>query len=133
MRIASYLAPYCVATVFALSVVSGGGCGSAKTPTSPTVTDVSGTWSGTSTYPNAPFQLILTQSGSSLTGRYSDSSETDTAVTGIYGTVGGSVFISLHSGDGRLFIDGTVIRERSIEGLLGLPQSAKSYQFTMTR
>jgi hypothetical protein len=97
MRLASYVAAYCVATLFALSVVSSGGCGSAKTPTSPTVTDVSGTWSGTSSYPNAPFQLTLSQSGSSLTGRYSDTSETDIPVTGFFGTVIGEQFISVHS------------------------------------
>jgi len=132
MRLASYVAAYCVATLFSLSVVSSGGCGSAKAPTSPTVTDVSGTWSGTSSYPNAPFQLTLSQSGSSLTGRYSDTSETDIPVTGFFGTVIGEQFISVHSGDGRLFIDGTVVREKSIQGLITLPQAAK-YQFTMTR
>ena len=135
MRVAPDFAVYGVATLFALSVVSSGGCGSAKPPTSPTVTDISGTWSGTSNYPNAPFQLTLTQRGSSLTGRYSDSSETDTPVTGIFGTVIGEAFMSVHSGDGRLLIDGTVIRDKSIQGLMsstGLPQGSK-YQFTMTR
>jgi len=90
MRLASYVAAYCVATLFSLSVVSSGGCGSAKAPTSPTVT------------------------------------------AGFFGTVIGEQFISVHSGDGRLFIDGTVVREKSIQGLITLPQAAK-YQFTMTR
>jgi hypothetical protein len=120
-----------------VSVVANGGCGSAQTPTAPTVINLSGTWSGTSAYPNAPFQLTLTHSGSSLTGRYSDAFETDTAVAGVYINEPGIVSMSVHSADLRLFIDGTVIREKSIQGLISLPQPGVShppqYQFAMTR
>jgi hypothetical protein len=116
------------------------GCGSAKAPTSPTLPDISGTWSGTSSYPNAPFQLILTQNGASLTGRYTDSSETDTAVTGLYlePIPGGTASMSVHSGDGRLIIDGAVRRQNpltTIEGNMTLSQNkvSQSYPVTLTR
>jgi len=136
MRTAPHLVACCVATLFA-SVVSNAGCGSAKTPTAPTVINLSGTWSGTSAYPNAPFQLTLNHSGSSLTGRYSDAFETDTAVAGLFINEPGIVNMSVHSADLRLFIDGTVIGEKSVQGLISLPQPGVThppqYQFTMTR
>ncbi len=140
MKSAPYVFVCCVSACLALSFVAAA-CGStAKTPTAPTLPDLSGTWSGTSSYPNAPFQLMLIQNGASLSGRYSDSSETDTAVTGLYlePIPGGTASMSVHSGDGRLIIDGSVRRQspiRTIEGNITLSQNtvSQSYPVTLTR
>jgi len=60
-----------IACLFLLALTAGCGGGS---PSGPSATDFSGTWSGTATSnlaPSAPARITLTQSGNSLTGSWS--------------------------------------------------------------
>ena len=55
------------------------GCGE-DNATRPSASDLTGTWSGTSTYPNAPFEVRLTQSGGTLRGQYVDRHDSSVSV-----------------------------------------------------
>lgn len=93
---------------------------------------MTGTWSGTSTYPNSPFQLVLTQTGTALKGEYSDKLDRSTSVTGTY--VEPAFFISVNFGDAGLIINGTLVTARSAQGTMATPSLGNQpFSFTMTR
>ena len=101
-------------------------------PAAPTTMDMTGTWSGTATYPNSPFQLILTQSGTSLRGEYSDRLDRTTSVTGTY--TNPTFTISVNFGDAGLTINGTLSSARNAQGTMFTPSLGNQiFSFTMTR
>ena len=55
-----------------VALVSMLSCDDGNGPTEPGAGDLTGAWTGTSTYPNAPFQLDLTQTDRTLRGQYRD-------------------------------------------------------------
>ncbi len=107
------------------------GCGHSA-PTAPTATDLTGTWSGTGTYPNAPFQLVLTQTGETLRGRYSDGLDSSLSVAGTLSN--GSMTIVVDFGDAKLNLTGQVVSPRRVEGFMYTSALGnRQYPFTMTR
>jgi hypothetical protein len=102
------------------------------TPSAPTAANMSGTWTGTGTYPNAPFQLVLTQTGTTLKGEYSDRLDRTTGVTGTYTEP--TFLISVNFGDAGLTLSGTVVSPRSAQGTMFTPSLGNQmFPFTMTR
>jgi len=103
-----------------------------RSPAGPTAEDLTGTWSGTSTYPNAPFELVMTQRGSRLSGRYLDRHDTSLAVDG--SLTGAAVVLVVDFGDAKLNLEGTVLGARSVEGTMSTSALGnRRYPFTMTR
>lgn len=84
--------------ILVLIALALAGCGGGGDSTSPTF-DLSGAWSGTETFTSGPsgstsFRLTLVQSGSSVTGSYSNG-------RGDQGTVNGTVSGTRFSGTAR--------------------------------
>ncbi len=101
-------------------------------PAAPTAADMTGTWSGTATYPNSPFQLVLTQTGNALKGEYSDRLDRSTSVMGTY--TNPAFTISVNFGDAGLIINGTLSTARSAQGTMYTPSLGNQlFPFTMTR
>jgi polyisoprenoid-binding protein YceI len=100
--------------------------------TSPSASDLSGTWTGTGSYPNAPFELKLVQTGSSLRGSYSDRHDSSNSVDG---TLAGDVMTaSIDFGDAKLHFEGTVEDARRVRGTMRTSALGNTpYPFTMTR
>jgi hypothetical protein len=118
------------------SVVLALACFTATTcsdsPAAPTAADMTGTWSGMGTYPNSPFQLVLTQTGTALKGEYSDKLDRSTSVTGSY--TAPTFVISVNFGDAGLTITGTLASARSAQGTMFTPSLGNQmFGFTMTR
>ncbi len=103
-----------------------------ETSTTPSPLDLTGNWTGTSGYPNAPFQLALTQTGTSLRGSYRDRLDTTSLVTG---TMTGDVMtVVVDFGDGKLNLDGTVDGARQVRGTMHTSALGNTpFPFTMTR
>jgi hypothetical protein len=107
-------------------------CGGPDTPTAPTTTDLTGRWTGTSTYPNAPFQLQLTQAGSALRGQYADGLDRSISVTGTFSDAQMRVVVDF--GDAKLNLDGSVVDTRTVQGTMYTSALGnKQFPFTMTR
>jgi hypothetical protein len=101
-------------------------------PTRPSAFDLTGTWGGTSTYPNAPFQLVLTQTAVTLRGEYIDGLDRSLAVTGTYARP--TIVIVVDFGDAKLNLTGTLTSARSAEGVMFTSALGnRDYPFTMTR
>ena len=95
-----------------------------------TVADVSGTWSGTSTYFNAPFTFHLTQSGNAVGGSYQDQHD----LGSVTGTVDGtSVVLNVWFGDTGTRFSGTIEAPNRIRGIIHLGPIGGPYPFEMTR
>jgi hypothetical protein len=93
---------------------------------------MTGTWSGMGTYPNSPFQLVLTQTDTALKGEYSDKLDRSTSVTGTY--MEPAFSISVNFGDAGLIINGTLLSARSAQGTMSTPSLGNQvFGFTMTR
>jgi hypothetical protein len=101
-------------------------------PTRPSALDLTGTWVGTSTYPNAPFQLVLTQTAGTLRGEYSDGLDRSLAVTGTYARP--TMVIVVDFGDAKLNLNATLTSARSAQGVMFTSALGnREYPFTMTR
>lgn len=101
-------------------------------PVAPSRVDVTGRWTGSSTYPNAPFELRLTQSGGTLRGHYTDRYDTSIAVTGTLSK--GIVALVVDFGDAKLNVDGTVVDAGTVQGTMHTSALGnKQYPFTMRR
>ena len=113
--------------VFAAMVaVAAGACDSPTRPAS----DLTGTWSGTSSYFNAPFTITLRQEGSNLSGSYKDKFDTGT----IRGTVDGThAEIGVDFGDTGIQLTGTVRTQAVIDGTIRGAVIGGTYPFVMTR
>jgi hypothetical protein len=103
-----------------------------KSPTSPTVDDMTGTWSGTSTYPNSPFFLTLIQAGATLRGGYSDTHDRSNSVTG---TITSQTFaIVVDFGDAKLNLNGSLLDARTAQGVMFTSALGnRQFPLTMTR
>ena len=101
-------------------------------PTGPSAEDMTGKWTGTSTYPNAPFQLTLNQDGETLRGQYSDGLDRSLAVTGTFSAPTFAIVVDF--GDAKLNLNGTVLGARSAQGVMFTSALGnRQYPFTMTR
>lgn len=119
------------AVVLALACIVSPGC-DGDTPTAPTATDLTGTWTGTGTYPNMPFELVLTQTGTTLRGTYKDQLDSSLAVGGTFTDPTFSIVIDF--GDAKLNITGTVVSARTAQGqMFTSALGNRLYPFTMTR
>jgi hypothetical protein len=99
-------------------------------PVTATVADVSGTWSGTSTYFNAPFTFNLTQSGNTLGGSYQDQHD----LGSVSGTVNGTtVVLNVWFGDTGTRFTGTIEAPNRIRGIIFGGPIGGPYPFEMTR
>jgi hypothetical protein len=115
----------------ALACIAASAC-NGDSPTAPTIADMTGTWSGTGTYPNAPFQLVFTQTGTTLKGEYSDRLDRSTSVTGTY--TNPTFSVSVNFGDAGLTISGTLATARSAQGTMFTPALGNQmFPFTLTR
>lgn len=119
------------ALALALACVVMPGCDD-ESPTGPSTNDMTGTWTGTGTYPNMPFRLVLTQTGTTLRGDYSDQLDRSPSVGG---TVTSPTFaVVIDFGDGKLNITGTIVSARQAEGsMFTSALGNRLYPFTMTR
>ena len=119
-----------ISLALALACCAASACG--ESPAAPTAADMTGTWSGMGTYPNSPFQLVLTQTGTTLKGEYSDKLDRSTSVSGTY--TDPSFIISVNFGDAGLTISGTLATARSAQGTMSTPSLGNQmFSFTMTR
>ena len=92
------------------------------------VADLTGVWSGTSTYFNAPFTFSLTQNGSQVLGTYNDQHDTG-PVTGH--VEGANVVLMPFFGDTGLIFQGTIEAPNRVRGIMG--RGVPVYPFEMTR
>jgi hypothetical protein len=122
-----------IAAAAVLAVTSS--CGhQSDSPTSPSGNPtgaLTGHWSGTSDYINAPFLIDLQQSGTSVTGRYIDQKDSAT----VNGTVSGSsITMDVSFGDTGMRMTGTVLSTSRILGSIVVPVLGnRTFSFEMTR
>lgn len=97
----------------------------------PAPVDLTGIWSGTSDYLNAPFTMTLTQQGSVVGGTYRDQKD----FGGVAGEVTGSqVMIDVNFGDGGLRMNGIIENASRIRGTMFVPLlGSRTFTFEMTR
>lgn len=119
--------------VLALACAAAPGCeqGSPTAP-APTMSDLTGTWTGTGTYPNAPFQFVFKQTGTTLRGEYSDGHDRSPSVGGTYASP--TLTVDVDFGDGHLHFAATVVNARTATGNMWTSALGnRLYPFTMTR
>ena len=120
----------CLPALLAASLAIAG-CGS-DTPTRPSPSDLTGRWSGTSTYPNSPFELQLAQTGGSLRGSYQDAHDRSLSVGGTFADAAMGVVIDF--GDAKLNLEGNVVDAHTVQGpMYTSALGNRRYPFTMTR
>ena len=103
-----------------------------RSPTSPTVADMTGTWTGMSTYPNAPFSLNLTQVGGTLRGQYSDALDRSQSVTGTFTSPTFTIVVDF--GDAKVNLSGSVLDGRTAQGVMFTSAlGTRQFPLTMTR
>jgi hypothetical protein len=103
-----------------------------ESPTAPSATDMTGAWSGASTYPNAPFELSLTQTSGTLRGQYRDALDRSLAVTGTFTPPTFAIVVDF--GDAKLNLNGSVLGPRSAQGVMFTSALGNRQDpFTMTR
>ena len=101
-------------------------------PTAPSADNLAGKWTGTSTYPNSPFELTLTQTGATLRGQYRDQLDSSGAVTGTFTPPTFAIVIDF--GDAKLNIQGTVREARIADGhMFTSALGNQMFPFTMVR
>ena len=102
------------------------------TRTGPSALDMTGTWAGTSTYPNSPFQLSLTQTDGTLRGEYADGLDRSLAVTGTFAPPAFAIVVDF--GDAKLNLNGTLVSPRAAQGnMFTSALGNRLYPFTMVR
>ena len=98
--------------------------------TTPVPVNLTGRWSGTSTYFNAPFTFDLTQNGNQVRGIYRD--QHDVGFAG--GPVNiGSVVIDVNFGDTGIRFEGSIETPNRIRGIIRGSVIGGPYPFVMTR
>lgn len=94
------------------------------------VGDLTGVWSGTSDYFNAPFQFNLTQRGRFVSGSYEDQHDRGS----VDGEVSGShIRLHVYFGDTGIIYQGTIETANRIRGTLYVPAVGRTFTFEMTR
>ena len=94
--------------------------------------NLTGYWSGTGSYPNAPFKLALVQVGGALRGQYVDQHDASSSVSGSASTT--EFVLRVDFGDAVLFLECAVEDARKIRGVHRTSALGnRPYPFTMTR
>lgn len=119
--------------ILTLACLTAPGCDhDSPTAPTPTISDLTGTWTGTGTYPNAPFQFVFTQTGTTLRGEYRDGHDRSLSVYGNYTSP--TLVVDVDFGDGHLHFAGTVVNARTATGNMWTSALGnRLYPFTMTR
>ena len=116
-----------------LALSATAGCDECGGPTAPCngSADLSGFWSGSSTYPNAPFTMDLRQAVTTVTGRYQDQRDHGS----VNGTVSGSSFVlDVNFGDTGIRLTGTVQSPNRLTGETLVPVlGGRRFPFEMVR
>jgi hypothetical protein len=127
-----YMGQALIRVAFTTAAIALAACNTQTSSSNPSALDLTGTWSGTGSYPNAPFELRLTQSGSSLRGSYSDRHDTSSSVTG--SRDGSAITVSIDFGDAKLNVEGTIDDGRHVRGTMRTSALGNTpYPFAMTR
>ncbi len=101
-------------------------------PAVPSSSNLTGYWSGTGSYPNAPFKLALVQDGSVLRGVYVDQHDVSLSVSGTYGSA--EFVLRVDFGDAVLFLECEIEDPREINGVQRTSALGnRPYPFTMKR
>jgi hypothetical protein len=92
--------------------------------------DLTGLWSGTSDYHNAPFQFNLSQRERLVFGPYQDQHDSGAA----FGQLSGNrIRLDVNLGDTGIRYEGTIETANRIRGTLWVPLGGRTYPFEMTR
>jgi hypothetical protein len=131
-----FSAPRFATGVASLSLVTDSVLNSAlvlSTTSPPSISDLTGAWSGTGSYPNMPFKLELFQTGTALSGVYQDQHDGSSTVSGTYAAAG--FILSVNFGDAFLTLECFIDSAQQIHGRMRSPSlnSNSPYPFTMTR
>ena len=94
------------------------------------VGNLTGLWTGTSDYINAPFQVNLVQNGRFVSGQYQDQHDAGSAFGEIRGN---NVRLDVNFGDTGIRYEGTIETDRRIRGTLLVPVLGRTFTFEMTR
>jgi hypothetical protein len=97
---------------------------------STTPPDLSGRWSGTSSYFNAPFTFDLTQNGNRISGTYQDRHDFG-YVSGVVNI--GSVILDVWFGDTGIRYEGSIETGSRVRGIVRGTVIGGPYPFVMTR
>jgi hypothetical protein len=124
-----------VGTYFVRVVACNGfGCGGASNEltviVASTAVDITGVWSGTSDYINAPFRFNFVQRGDSVSGTYQDQHD----FGGVAGVITGShIVLDVNFGDTGIRFEGTIVDANRIRGTIRVPVLGRTFTFEMTR
>lgn len=93
--------------------------------------DLTGLWSGSSTYINAPFSMDLTQTATTITGLYQDRQDQGS----VSGTLSGSSFVlDVNFGDTGIRLSGTIQAPNRLTGEILVPVlGGRRFPFEMVR
>jgi hypothetical protein len=92
--------------------------------------DLTGVWSGTSDYFNAPFQFNLVRRGPLVYGDYHDQHDKGSATVHLNGN---RIRLDVYLGDAGIRYDGTIETANRIRGTLYVPAVGRTFTFEMTR
>jgi hypothetical protein len=118
-----------IAVSLAVAPACDNDCGG---PTAPCIVyNLGGTWSGTSTYINAPFTMMLSQTGTTVSGEYRDQLDQGS----VSGTITGlSVVLDVNFGDTGIRLTGTIPERDRITGEIFVAVLAgRRFPFEMLR
>ncbi len=101
-------------------------------PAVPSASNLTGYWSGTGSYPNNPFKLVVIQDGGSFRGVYVDQHDASPSVSGSYAAP--EFVLSVNFGDAGLLLQCVIEDPREINGVQRTPALGnRPYPFTMKR
>jgi hypothetical protein len=124
------IVPVAPAVLILLASVIGPACGGGVAR--PSRVDMTGTWNGTSSYPNSPFRLSLMQTDGILRGEYTDGLDRSLAVTGTFSSPAFAIVVDF--GDAKLNLTGRLVNPRTAEGdMFTSALGNRLYPFTMVR
>ena len=92
--------------------------------------DLTGVWSGTSDYFNAPFQFNLVRRGPLVDGDYHDQHDRGSATVHVKGN---RIRLDVYLGDSGIRYEGTIETANRIQGTLYVPAVGRTFTFEMTR
>ena len=116
--------------VVALNALGASAASNEVVVTTPVAVNLTGRWSGTSSYFNAPFTFDLTQNGDRIGGTYRDQHDAG-AAGGIINI--GSVVIDVNFGDTGIRFEGSLETPNRIRGVIRGSVIGGVYPFVMTR
>lgn len=127
---ARFLTAVALALMLASAAACDDDCGSPTNPCEGTAA-LTGAWTGSSTYINAPFTMQLQQSGSGVTGRYQDQKDTGS----VNGTVvAQTVALDVNFGDTGFRMRGLIVSPNRVNGDITVPAlGGQRFLFEMSR